>query len=301
MIWPDFEYPFAFALLPILLWCLFTCKEKIALKYFVHLHLFSPQKPWLKTEWLLKILALTALVAALASPVAFERAVPDRRHGIDMVLSLDGSGSMGASGYDAKSRQSRFEVLKEMAKAFIVKRPNDNIGVVFFGDYAFIASPVTYEKEMVAEMIDYLGEGMAGQNTAIGEGIAMGVRALEHSKAKSKLIILLSDGEHNSGRIAPKEAVALAKEYKIKIYTVGIGDEKSYDAPLLKTIAAQSGGTFFPAVNKEALGEVYAKINTLERSDIRSREYLVKSYFAYIPLLIALAALGVLLHRGQRL
>jgi Ca-activated chloride channel family protein len=298
---PTFEYSYLLVLLIPLLWCLFTCKEKIRWRYFVHLHLFKPKKPWLKLEWLLKIVTLTALVIALASPVLFERANPDRRHGIDIVLSLDGSGSMNASGFDNESRMSRFEAVQEIAKEFILKRSEDNIGVVLFGDFAFIASPLTYEKEIVAEMISYLGDGMAGQNTAIGEGILMGLRALERSKAKERIIVLLSDGEQNSGRISPKDAVAIAKEEGVKIYTIGIGDENEYDAPLLKQLAQETAGQFFEAKDMEALRHVYTQIDSLERSSIKSRAYLIKAYYFYWPLLLAFAALFILFHRGQRL
>ncbi len=298
---PTFEYFYLLLLLIPLLWCLFTCKEKIKWQYFVHLQLFTPKQPWLKLEWLLKIITVVALVFGLASPVIFDTAHPDRRHGIDIVLSLDGSGSMNASGFDAKSRQSRFEAVQEIAKKFILKRINDNIGVVLFGDYAFIASPLTYEKEIVAEMISYLSHGMAGQNTAIGEGILMGLRALENSKAKERIIILLSDGEQNSGRISPKEAVSLAKEEGVKIYTIGIGQESEYDAALLKRMAKDSEGQFFSAKNIEELRKVYAQIDSLERSSIRSRAYLIKEYYFYLPLLLAFGTLFLLFHRGQRL
>ncbi len=301
MNWPDFEYPLLFVLLIPLLWCLIKCKEQLPGKIFVHLHLFQPKKGWFKSEWLIKIITISALLSALASPVVFEHTTPDKRQGVDIVLSLDGSGSMSASGFDPKSRQSRFEAVQELAKAFVLKRINDNVGVVLFGDFAFIASPVTYEKEMVAQMIDYLGYGMAGQNTAIGEGIVMALRALEHSKAKSKLIVLLSDGEHNSGRIAPKEAVAMALERHIKIDTIGIGDANNYDKAMLEHIATQSGGTFFEAPDKEALRNVYEQIDVLERSSIKSRDYLIREYLAYWPLLIAFSALAFLFHRGQHL
>ncbi|MEA1920964.1 MAG: VWA domain-containing protein [Campylobacterota bacterium] len=298
---PSFEYSYLLLLSVPLLWCLFTCKEKIRWQYFVHLQLFTPKKPWLKLEWLLKIITLLALVVGLASPVLFDRANPDRRSGIDIVLSLDGSGSMGASGFDSERRMSRFEAVQEIAKDFILKRTEDNVGVVLFGDFAFIASPLTYEKEIIAEMIGYLSHGMAGQNTAIGEGILMALRALERSKAKERIVILLSDGEQNSGRISPKDAVAMAIESGVKIYTIGIGDERAYDSALLKEIAKESQGQFFAAKNSEELRQVYAQIDSLERSSIKSRAYLIKDYYFYWPLLIAFASLFILFHRGQRL
>ena len=284
MNWMHFEYPLALLLLIPLLFCLYRCREKLPVRYFVHLHLFAPGRRWAKREWLLKMLALLLLTAALASPIAVDRLDPLNRKGIDLVLCLDGSGSMGASGFEEGSLRSRFAIVQELASAFVTGRLEDNVGVVLYGDFAFVASPVTYEKEIVAQMIGYLSEGMAGQNTAIGEGIAMSLRALERSRAASKVIVLLTDGEHNSGRITPKEAVAIAKEKGVKIYTIGIGKEGEFDGKLLETIAAESGGKAFSAQNREALEAVYGEIDALERSAIKSREYLKKEY--YYPALL---------------
>lgn len=287
MNWFSFEFPWMILLLPPLLYCLYRCKEKLIPRYFVHLHLLAPNRPWLKLEWILKVLTLTALIIALASPVVIDRRDPMNRRGIDIVLCIDGSGSMNASGFDQESRRSRFEIVQSIAQAFVRKRQEDNVGVVLYGDFGFIASPVTYEKEIVAEMIGYLSHGMAGQNTAIGEGIAMSVRALEHSKSSSKVIILLTDGEHNSGRISPKEAVGLAVEKGIKIYTIGIGNSGEFDEALLKMIAEESGAYAFSAHESEELSDVYDRIDRLERSVIKSQAYLKKNYYYAYPLLAA--------------
>jgi len=290
-----FEYPYLLVLLPFFIYCLYKCRKKLESNYFVHLSFFSPSTKWYQWERLLKILVITALFLALASPVLVDEMDPLNRKGIDIVLSLDGSGSMNASGFDASSRASRFEITQKIAQEFVLKRYEDNVGVVLFGDFAFIASPITYEKEIVSEMIGYLSHGMAGQNTAIGEGIAMGVRALERSKAKSKIIILLTDGEHNSGRISPKDAVELASQAGIKIYTIGIGNKGEFDQKLLETIAEQSGGEFFGAYNSDELESAYTEIDSLEQSNIKSRSYQVKAYyfqwvlaFAYVLLLYLL-------------
>lgn len=293
MHWFSFEYPLVVLLLVPLLICLYLCKEKLQARYFVHLHLFAPGKRWVNLEWWLKVLTLVLLVAALASPITVDRLDPMNRHGIDIVLCIDGSGSMNASGFEADTHRSRFEIVQELAEDFIRGRIEDNVGIVLFGDFAFIASPVTYEKEIVSEMIGYLNDGMAGQNTAIGEGIAMSLRALEHSGVASKVIILLTDGEHNSGRISPKDAVSIAREKGVKIYTIGIGKPGEYDKTLLETIAEQSGGRQFSAHSKEELETVYREIDTLERSKIKSREYLKKEYFFSWLLL---GAFGLLLY-----
>lgn len=297
----SYEYPYIILLIFPLLWCLYKCKEKLLPRYFVHLHYFTPRKQFFKLEWLLKVLTLLALIMAIASPIVVDKEDPLNRNGIDIVLSLDGSGSMNASGFDEASRATRFEVVQELATDFIQRRSQDNIGVVLYGDFAFVASPVTYEKDIVAEMIRYLNHGMAGQNTAIGEGIAMGVRALDTSKATSKVIILLTDGEHNSGRISPKDAVQLAKKMNIKIYTIGIGKAGEYDQALLQEIADEGGGKYFAAHNKEELSAIYESIDALETSQIKSRAFLLKEYFYWVPLLLALLLLLVQMHRRSGL
>ena len=294
------------SLLPLLLfiplyYCLVKCRRKATQQYFVHLHLFSLKPERIKWEWILKLLALSGMLIALASPVFIDKNDPLNRNGIDIVLSLDASGSMSASGFDRRSRQSRFEITQKIAQDFVLGRLEDNIGVVLFGDFAFIASPVTYEKEIVSEMIGYLSYGMAGENTAIGEGIAMGVRALQHSKAHSKVIILLTDGEHNSGRISPQEATALAIERGIKIYTIGIGAKGDFDAAMLKKVAEDGGGEYFAAYDNKELEDVYEEIDTLERSRIKSKAYLQKEYYYHYALLAAFVAMLILLTRRRLL
>jgi Ca-activated chloride channel family protein len=298
MNWFSFEYPLAILLLPLLIYCLYRCKEKLHVNYFVHLHFFSPKKGWLKLEWIIKVLVLISLVVGLTSPVIVDKFSSHNKKGRDIVLALDGSGSMNASGFHKTNRKSRFEIVKALATEFILKRTDDNVGVVYYGDFAFIASPVTYEKEIVAEMISYLHYAMAGQNTSIGEGIAMSVRALDKSTATTKIIILLSDGEHNSGRISPKEAVVLAKEADIKVYTIGIND-KNVDATLLKRIASESGGEYFFAKDADALKNIYNEIDTLERSKIKSDEYIQKEYYYDYPLTIAFFLMLYLLYKKQ--
>ena len=295
-----FEYPYLLLLLLPLLYCLYRCKEKIEQGYFVHLSLFKTHTRWFRWEWIVKISVISLLLLAVASPIIVDKIDPLNRKGIDIVLSIDGSGSMNSSGFDEKTRDSRFVITQKIAQDFVMKRVEDNVGVVLFGDFAFIASPVTYEKEIVSEMIGYLTHGMAGQNTAIGEGITMGLRALQDSKAKNKIIILLTDGEHNSGRISPKDATALAKELGIKIYTIGIGKKGEFDKTLLEKIADESDGHFFAAYNKDELQKAYNEINSLEQSNIKSREYQVKDYYYQWLLAGALVLLFVLLWQRSR-
>ena len=307
----SFEYAYLILLLLPIIYCLYKCKEYIKPKFFVHLHFLSAKRSFLKLEWIIKILIFILLCIALASPIVIDKFNPLNREGKDIVLAIDASGSMNSSGFikenedfengitDGK-RLSRFEITKIIAYDFIHKRVGDNVGVVLYGDFAFIASPITYEKEIVTDMLSYLSQGMAGQNTAIGEAIAMGVRAFKHSMAKTKIIILLTDGEHNSGAISPKDAIKLAKNKNIKIYTIGLGNKGEADEALLTKIALESGGHFYRAASATELKKVYSEIDRLESSKIKSREYMLKDYYYAVFLLLALGLLVFLLFREVR-
>ena len=296
----SFEYPLLILLLIPIILCLIRCKEFKMQKYFVHLQFLSVKKSFFKLEWILKVIVFILLCIALSSPIVVDKSNPLNRFGKDIVLAIDASGSMNASGFDADDelskgeRLSRFVLTKLIAKEFILSRSSDNIGVVLYGDFAFIASPITYEKEIVADMLEYLTQGMAGQNTAIGEAIAMGVRSFEFSKAKSRVMILLSDGEHNSGRISPKDATALAKSANIKIYTIGIGEA---DSALMREIAKETGGVYYNAPSAKDLQSVYNAIDKLESSKISSKEYKEKDYHFQVLLLLASLFLLLLLYR----
>ncbi len=302
----SFEYSYLILLLIPILYCLYRCKEHVKPRFFVHLQFLSAKKNLLKLEWIVKIVIFTLLCIALASPIVVDKLNPLNRHGKDIVLAIDASGSMNASGFDMEDevsngeRLSRFDITKLIATEFIQKRESDNLGIVLYGDFAFIASPITYEKNMVVDMLSYLTHGMAGQNTAIGEAVAMSVRAFKHSKAKTKIIILLTDGEHNSGSISPKDAIKLAQDENIKIYSIGMGNKGEADEALLRKIADESGGEIFSATSAKELKSVYEKIDELESSKIKSREYLLKNYYYHLFLLLALLFLLFLLYREIR-
>ena len=267
-------------LLPPLVYCLYKCKKNGLAHPFPHLHFFGTVTRWRNLHRLLSVLIIVLMVMALATPITINYDDPRNRHGIDIVLSLDGSGSMNASGFSHENpRASRFEIVQKIARDFIMKRTQDNVGIVMFGDFAFIATPITYEKAIISEMIGYLTQGMAGQNTAIGEGIAMGGRALRDSKAHTKVIILLTDGEHNSGSISPKEAMRMVQHQHTKLYTIGIGEKGEFDSPLLQHLAHEGGGKFFAASNEKELQSIYDTIDTLERSPIKSDQHTLKEQY----------------------
>jgi len=292
-----FEYSSVLLLLFPILYCLYKCREEIVKRIFVHLHLFSLKRPRFWIQDLFKVLIMLLLIFSLASPILIDKTNPLNRQGIDIVLAIDASGSMRASGLSEK-RQTRFETVQGVVKEFIAKRLNDNVGIVLFGDFAFIASPVTYEKDIVSQMVSYLQTGMAGDNTAIGEGIEQSIRALSFSKAKSKVIILLSDGEHNSGRISPADAVKLAQQRDIKIYTVAVGSD--FNPALLEEIASQTGAKSYLAVNEEELKEVYDEINEMESAEIKSAQFLKKEYYYQYVLVITFFLLSLYILRRFR-
>jgi Ca-activated chloride channel family protein len=302
----SFEFPYVILLLLPIIYCLYRCREFAKPKIFVHLHFLSAKKSFLHLEWIVKILTFISLCIALASPIIIDKFSPLNRHGKDIVLAIDASGSMNSSGFDSKDelsegkRLTRFELTKMIASEFIQKRVSDNVGIVMYGDFAFIASPITYEKNIVVDMLSYMSQGMAGQNTAIGEAIAQSVRAFKHSKAKSKIIVLLSDGEHNSGSISPKEAMKYVQEKNIKVYTIAIGKKGEADAPLLQKIAKDGSGEFYSASSAKELQKIYSKIDELESSKIKSSEYILKDYYYWVFLLLASGLVLFLLFRELR-
>ena len=152
-----FEYPWLILLLFPIIYCLYRCKEHLKPRFFVHLQFLSAKKSFPKLEWIVKIIIFILLTIALTSPIVVDKLSPLNRYGKDIVLCIDASGSMNSSGYDKDDdisegkRLSRFEITKLIASDFIRKRVSDNLGVVLYGDFAFIASPITYEKEIVVD------------------------------------------------------------------------------------------------------------------------------------------------------
>ncbi|BCD59891.1 MULTISPECIES: VWA domain-containing protein [unclassified Nitratiruptor] len=285
-----FEHPWFLALLPLML-CFFQCKRENLKIYFAKTELLSRFQIRLT---LLPTLTFTLFVLALSTPFLYSSIKLDDRKGRDLVLALDASGSMEETLYDEKSK---FEVVKSMAKNFFHRRYDDNIGIVIFGSFAYIAAPLTYDTKALDFLIDYLEPSIAGNNTAIGDGLWQGIEALKADKAKEKVLILITDGHHNSGSISPRQAVERAKKEGIKIYTIGLGDA---DKNLLKQIATKSGGKFFYAKNEEDLKQIFDELNSLEPSPIRSGSYENKHYLFPYLLFIALFLLGFELYRSFR-
>lgn len=293
----EFEYPYLLLLLPLII-CIYKCPAIIQKRIFPHTHFFGKFTSLLNREKLLYSIIFALLVTALASPISYDAKLSQNREGRDLVFVLDTSGSMGESGYsEDEDDKSKFEILKSIIASFITHRYDDNVGVCVFGSFAFCSVPLTYDMKAVAFLLNFLEVGIAGENTAIGEGISSALDALKKGHAKEKVIILITDGYQNSGSISVKSAVERAKNEHVRIYTLGVGEPGSYDAKLLKRIAKETGGKMFGAQDAKELQEVYRKLDTLEPSPIRSQNYLNKHMLFAYPLVAAVLLLLYLLYK----
>jgi len=285
----SFEYPWVFLLIFLFIGCNKICPLKISTIILPHVHIYSSlinfnSKLLIILKWLFILFAFVSL----ASPVVKNRYEINNQNGYNLALVLDSSGSMQESGYDLSKRVSKFKVVQELVDSFIQKRVNDNIGIVVFGDIAYTASPLTYDKQMLRDIIKRLNIGIAGQKTALYDGLAMGIKLLKSTNSKNKVLILLTDGVNTAGSIPKNVAIRLANKYKIKVYTIGIGYEGEYDKEALREIALKTNGLFFGARTRAVLKDVYLKIDKLEKSKIRARSIVHITYYYQYPLFLSI-------------
>ena len=298
-----FEYPKIASLIIVYIACEAYCKLRSSAIYFPQAAAFTKETAAVSTlMWILKWLSIVLLTLALMSPVRDASLELAPTEGYDIALVLDASRSMQTKAFDtAHQESSRFDVVKEIVTDFIETRVDDNLGLVLFGDYAFIAAPLTYDKKALQQIIMHQKVGMAGKSTALYEAVAQAVNLLKRSKTESKIAILLSDGHNTAGRQIPLQtAIALAKKEKIRFYTIGIGSDNEYDGAVLQHIADESGGKSFSAVNAKALQKIYHEINTLEKSKVEHFEYDFKTYFYIYPLFLAFFTLLVYVYLRNR-
>ena len=257
--------------------------------------------------FVLRAAAFALLVVALARPQDVERLSHTNTEGIDIMLAIDVSGSMLARDF----KPDRITAAKEVAGSFIADRYGDRIGLVAFAGEAFTQSPLTTDQSTLQTLLARIRSGLIEDGTAIGNGLATAINRLRESDAKSKVIILLTDGVNNQGQIAPMTAAEIAKAQGIRVYTIGVGTEGmapypaidmfgnltfvnqkvEIDEKVLKAISDMTGGRYFRATDKEKLKAVYDEINQLEKSKIE-----VMKHISYHELFLtwALAALGLL-------
>lgn len=293
----EFEHPYLFLLL-LLIICFYKCPVLIKQIIFPHTHLFEKFTYWIDKNKLLYSLIFALLIGSLASPINYDAKLSQERKGRDLAFVLDTSGSMGEIRYSKEHKnQNKFTILTNIIDKFIQKRYEDNVGIVVFGSFAFASVPLTYDMKAISFLLNFLEVGIAGENTAIGDGIESATKLLEHGDAKNKVMILITDGYQNSGNTSIKDAVEKAKKLHIKIYTIGIGNNKDFDVNLLKKIAKDTNAKMFSAQDEEALQNVYATLDSLEPSPIQSQQYLNKHMLFSYPLSLAILLLLYLLSK----
>ncbi len=264
---------------------------------------------WLRhAPFVLRCAAYALLVVALARPQDVDEQRRSSAEGIDIMLSIDVSGSMLARDF----KPDRITAAKEVAGKFIADRYGDRLGLVVFAGEAFTQSPLTTDQSTLQTMLSRIRSGIIEDGTAIGNGLATAINRLRESDAKSKVIILLTDGVNNRGEIAPLMAADIAADMGIKVYTIGVGTRGKAPYPVvdmfgnmsfqpmdveidentLEGIAERTGGRYFRATDNDKLQSIYDEINQLEKSKVEVTDYTVY-HERFLALL--LAALGVLL------
>ncbi len=226
---------------------------------------------------LFRVLGLLLVVVALARPRVTRKSVTVESEGLDIVLAIDTSGSMKAEDFTVGlTPVNRLQVAKGTAAEFIRQRPYDRIGLVLFGEEAFTQVPLTLDHQTLLDMLDQAEIGVAGsQGTAVGTALAVASKRIKDLEAAEKVVILLTDGQSNAGRIAPMEAAQAAAALGIKVYTIGVGGERMGLLPMLSegvdvegltAVAEATGGRFFRATSTQGLQQVYETIDELEPS-----------------------------------
>jgi len=289
-----FEYPLLFLLLGLFLLCERFCKAK-------RQQLILPNLPMLKKVAQkqsllvngLKLLMVTLLVTALASPIKEDEVVVQNDKGYEISLLLDASGSM--------EQYNKFDIVKKIVQDFIKKRKHDKLGLTIFADFAYVAIPLTYDKKSINELLEKIDVGIAGkQRTALYEALFMSSKLFKKSHAKHKIAILLTDGVDNAGTIPLDVAIKTAKKYGIKVYVIGVGSDRDVDRNVLAKIANETGGKFYMAGTAERIQDIYDEIDKLEKSEIKANKFIKKHYFYQYPLGGAIALLLIYIFVRRR-
>lgn len=239
--------------------------------------------------FILRLVTIACIIIILARPQTRDSWRTTNTEGIDIVLALDVSPSMLARDF----KPDRLEAAKEVAANFVNSRENDNVGLVLFANESFTGVPMTMDRAVLTNYIQGIEMGMLGNATAIGDGIVTSVNRIKDGQAKSKTIILLTDGSNNAGNVAPLTAAEIARKYGIKIYTIGIGtngtalypqqdyfgkieyvpQEVVIDEETLKEIASTTGGKYFRATGNNVLEDVFEQIDQLEKTAMNIRNF----------------------------
>ncbi len=266
-----------------------------------------------KIPLFLDLIAVFFTILAFARPISLDKVITPPVEGKDIMFALDVSTSMRALDFQPKNR---LQAAKNVIKQFVKTRKNDRLGLVFFANDSFLQVPLTTDYSVFENLLDKIKLGVIKDGTAIGNGLALAISRLVDSKTKSKIIILLTDGDNNSGNISPQTAMQIAKEKGIKVYTILIGTNEPVPYPvgkdffgrmqyrkikmkvnpdLLRTIAKTTGGKFYQSASPQELKKAFKDIEKLEKSKIPSKQY--KIYNEFAPYFILFAILFLLLAR----
>ncbi|HXR90449.1 MAG TPA: VWA domain-containing protein [Steroidobacteraceae bacterium] len=271
---------------------------------------------------LLPIMAAALMIVGLARPQRTHSRTEVTVNGIDIVLGLDVSGSMQALDFSVgNSPVNRIAVVKSVVSQFIEERPNDRIGLIAFAAYPYIVSPLTLDHDWLQQNLERVDVGVGDDGTAIGSAIAAAVNHLRTTAAKSKVVILLTDGVNNSGKISPLAAAEAARALGVKVYTIGVGvrgkaplpvrDEAGrvhvimasvdVDEKTLQAVAGETGGRFYRATDRDSLREIYEQINRFETSaqSVQRFEHVEELYRWVLYPALCLLALGFLLQQTR--
>ncbi len=272
---------------------------------------------WLGT---LRMLALGALVVALARPQIVHGTSEVDADGIDIILAVDVSGSMEALDFTINNEPAnRVDVVKEVVSRFIEERPNDRIGLVAFAGRPYMVSPLTLDHNWLERRLQTIHPGMVEDGTAIGSAIGSSINRLRDQNAKSKIVILLTDGMNNAGKILPKTAAEAAETLGIKIYTIGAGSRGEVPIPItdkfgnrkivrakvdideetLKQVSRMTGGKYYRATDTDSLTKIYGDINELETTKRKIRKFEHRNEMFLWAALGALLLMGIELTLGQ--
>lgn len=313
MVFANIEYLFLLLLLILyIVWYILKHKKNNATLQMSDTNIYSDIKKSYKiyllhAPFILRIIVLSLVILILARPQTTNNWQNSEVEGIDIMLAIDVSTSMLAE--DLKP--NRLEAAKDVAAEFISGRPNDNIGITLFAGESFTQCPLTVDHTVLLNLFQSINSGIVEDGTAVGMGIANAVSRLKDSKAKSKVIILLTDGTNNKGDISPLTAADIAKSFGIRVYTIGVGTNGMAPYPLrvagtiqyintpveidektLTQIAITTNGNYFRATNNSKLKEVYKEIDKLERTKLNVKQYSKRheeyQWFALIALLFLL-------------
>ncbi|MBV2122347.1 MAG: VWA domain-containing protein [Candidatus Thiodiazotropha sp. (ex Ctena orbiculata)] len=253
-----------------------------------------------------------SLVLAMMRPQWLEPYTENRTAGYDLMLLVDASHSMNALDFTLDEKQvSRMQVVKGVVSKFIEGRQGDRVGLLIFGSRAYVLSPLTYDRKAVNSLLQNVVPRIAGDGTAIGDALGLGVKKLRERPAGSRVLVLIADGENTAGTIPPLRAAELAGQEQIRIYSIGVGSNKkripikengrivtrtdlNFNEQAMRDIAEAGGGAYFRATDTEALEKIYQKIDELEKTEAESRTVYVPQPLYHWPLTVALLLLLIL-------